>query len=165
MQSYAGHAHEVLDIAVSADNARFVSVGGDKQVLLWDVSEARVLRRFDGHSGRINACAWGGDGREEGVIISGEYMHLLYLEGAIARQLAKWFFIGSFDTTVKIWDIKSNSSKPLMTLSEAKDSVSCIAVVGYEIFVGSVDGRVRVYDIRMGKISIDVIGSTSLQPP
>jgi mitogen-activated protein kinase organizer 1 len=45
-----------------------------------------------------------------------------------------------------------------MTLSEAKDSISCIAVAGPEIFVGSVDGRVRVYDIRLGKITIDVIG-------
>jgi mitogen-activated protein kinase organizer 1 len=74
VQTYAGHAHEVLDIAVSSDNARFVSVGGDKHVLLWDVSSARVLRRYEGHSGRINTCAWGGDGREEGVIISGMFV-------------------------------------------------------------------------------------------
>jgi WD40 repeat protein len=71
VQTYAGHAHEVLDIAVSSDNARFVSVGGDKNVLLWDVALAKVLRRWEGHAGRINACAWGGDGREDGVVASG----------------------------------------------------------------------------------------------
>lgn len=71
MQTYAGHAHEVLDIAVSSDNARFASVGGDKYVLLWDVALAKVLRRWEGHAGRINACAWGGDGREDGIVASG----------------------------------------------------------------------------------------------
>jgi mitogen-activated protein kinase organizer 1 len=70
-------------------------------------------------------------------------------------------YLGSFDTTVKIWDGKSNSSKPIMTLSDAKDSISCLAVADAEIFVGSVDGRVRIYDIRMGRLSVDVIGRMS----
>ncbi|KAF2672566.1 mitogen-activated protein kinase organizer 1 [Microthyrium microscopicum] len=143
IQTYAGHAHEVLDIAVSYDNARFASVGGDKNVILWDVAQATVLRRWEGHGGRCNAVAWAGSEDEGGVIIS-----------------------GSFDATVKMWDTKSNNSKPLMTLSDAKDSISCLAVVDAEIFVGSVDGRVRVYDIRMGKTSTDVIGNsvTSITP-
>lgn len=45
-----------------------------------------------------------------------------------------------------------------MTLSEAKDSISSIAVIDAEIYAGCVDGRVRVYDIRMGRTSVDVIG-------
>jgi mitogen-activated protein kinase organizer 1 len=55
-----------------------------------------------------------------------------------------------------------------MTLSEAKDSVSSVAVRGGEIFAGSVDGRVRIYDLAMGDVSVDVIapgkGCTSVQP-
>jgi len=53
-----------------------------------------------------------------------------------------------------------------MTLGDAKDSVSCIAVFEAEIYAGSVDGRIRIYDIRMGSVSIDVIGSsvTSITP-
>jgi mitogen-activated protein kinase organizer 1 len=65
---------------------------------------------------------------------------------------------GGFDTSVKLWDAKSNSSKALMSLSEAKDGISSIEIVGEEIYAGSVDGRVRVYDIRMGRVSVDVIG-------
>jgi mitogen-activated protein kinase organizer 1 len=45
-----------------------------------------------------------------------------------------------------------------MSLSEAKDSISCIEIVDAEIFAGCVDGRVRVYDMRMGRVSVDVIG-------
>lgn len=45
-----------------------------------------------------------------------------------------------------------------MTLTEAKDSISSVSVVGHEILAGSVDGKVRTYDIRMGQVYIDVIG-------
>jgi mitogen-activated protein kinase organizer 1 len=69
---------------------------------------------------------------------------------------------GSFDATVRIWDSKSNSVKPIQVLGEAKDSISCALVNkngGYEIVAGSVDGRVRYYDIRMGKMDTDVLAA------
>lgn len=142
IQAYNAHGYEVLDLAVSEDNARFVSVGGDKTVFLWDVATATTLRRFNGHAGRVNSCAFGGEG--ESVIVS-----------------------GSFDGTVRIWDAKSRDHRPIMTFSEAKDSVSSVAVRGGEIFAASVDGRVRVYDLAMGDVSVDVIapgkGCTSVQ--
>ena len=43
---------------------------------------------------------------------------------------------GSFDSTVKIWDCKQRSEKPIVSLSEAKDAVSSIAVSGAEILAG-----------------------------
>jgi mitogen-activated protein kinase organizer 1 len=142
IQSYQAHGYEVLDIAVSGDNARFASVGGDKTVFLWDVATAQTLRRFNGHAGRINACAFGGD--EDSVLCT-----------------------GSFDGTVKVWDCKSRSDKPIMTFGDAKDAVSSIAVRGAEIIAGSIDGRVRVYDLRSGEVDVDVLatsGVTSVAP-
>lgn len=123
----------MLDLAVAEANDRFISVGGDKTVFLWDVATAQTLRRWSGHAGRVNACAFGGEG--DAVIVS-----------------------GSFDSTVKIWDTKQRSERPIMTFSEAKDSISSIEVVGAEILSGSVDGRVRSYDLRMGCMDQDVIG-------
>ena len=79
---------------------------------------------------------------------------------------------GSFDASVRIWDVKSQNMKPIMVLEEARDSVSCVlagqgAGKGgeYEIVSGSVDGRVRYYDLRMGRLETDVVGPsvTSLQ--
>jgi len=64
---------------------------------------------------------------------------------------------GSYDATVKFWDCKSHSVKPIQVLEEARDSVSSLHVVGYEIVTGSVDGRMRVYDLRMGMKFVDVI--------
>ena len=79
--------------------------------------------------------------------------------GCVEYNMLTGLETGSFDATVKFWDTKSNSTKPLLTLSEAKDSVSSLAVAGHHIFVGSVDGRVRTYDIRMGEVYIDLIGA------
>jgi len=123
----------VLDLSVSSDNARFASVGGDKAVFLWDVAAGRTLRRFQGHAGRVNAVAFGGEG--DSVVVS-----------------------GSYDGTVRLWDTKGGAGKAMMVLGEARDSVSCVGVGEGEVLAGSVDGRVRSYDLRMGRCTVDVIG-------
>ena len=66
---------------------------------------------------------------------------------------------GSFDATVRLWDTKQASMTPLMVLTEAKDSVQTVVVKGETIMAGSVDGRVRMYDIRMGRCATDVLGA------
>ena len=71
---------------------------------------------------------------------------------------------GSYDATVRLWDCKSQSTKPIQVLDEARDSVSSLHAVGHEIVTGSVDGRMRVYDLRMGMMFGDVIGSMSSPP-
>ncbi|KAG9956783.1 WD40 repeat-like protein, partial [Aureobasidium melanogenum] len=141
VQKYSAHGYEVHDLSVAQDNDRFISVGGDKTVFLWDVATHQTLRRWSGHAGRVNACAFAGEG--DSLVVT-----------------------GSFDSTVKIWDCKQRSEKPIMTLSEAKDAVSSVSVSGAEIMAGSVDGRVRCYDVRMGVIDQDVLGHpiTSVTP-
>jgi mitogen-activated protein kinase organizer 1 len=133
VNKYSAHGYEVLSIDVNEANDRFVSTGGDKAVFVWDVQTAQTIRRFTGHAGRVNRGVFGGDG-----------------DSIIAT--------GSFDGTVKIWDIKSNSYKPIMTLDDAKDSITDVAVHDAEIISASVDGRVRSYDLRTGMCQADVIG-------
>ncbi|KAK3712087.1 hypothetical protein LTR37_009178 [Vermiconidia calcicola] len=142
IQTYSAHGYGVLDLAVSEDNARFVSVGGDKTVFVWDVATAQTVRRFSGHSGRVNACCFGGEG--DGVVVT-----------------------GSFDGTVRVWDSKSRSDKAVMVFEEARDGISSVGVWGGEVWAGSVDGRVRVYDLRAGVVDMDVMGDcavTSVMP-
>lgn len=127
----------MLSLSVSADNARFASSGGDRSVFLWDVSSAQTIRRFGGnqqsHSSRINCVTFAGE--DDSLLVS-----------------------GGLDTTVRIWDVKSNSFKPIQVLTESRDAISSVVVRGPEIVAGSVDGRVRNYDVRMGKCVTDVLG-------
>ncbi|PWI66371.1 hypothetical protein PCL_05069 [Purpureocillium lilacinum] len=139
IQTYAAHGYEVLSLDVASDNERFVSAGGDRSVFLWDVATAVTTRRFggnaQGHSARINCVCFAGDG--DSLVVS-----------------------GGFDTTVRIWDTKSNSFKPIQVLDEARDSITSLVVRGPEVVVGSVDGRVRSYDVRMGRCTTDVLGAS-----
>jgi len=70
------------------DNASFASCGGDKAVLIWDVASGTVIRRLQGHFGKVNVVkyAGGGGGAKDGagnVLVS-----------------------GSFDSKVMIWDMR-----------------------------------------------------------
>ncbi|KAI5295087.1 hypothetical protein KEM52_002391 [Ascosphaera acerosa] len=134
IQRYNEHAYGVLDLAVSADNARFASVGGDKKVFLWDVERATTLRRWLGHEGRVEAVAFGGV--DDSVVVS-----------------------GSADSTVKLWDARAHSAKPIQTLAEARDTVSAVDVhmPSATVVSGSYDGRVRSYDLRAGRTTTDVV--------
>ncbi|KAL4994609.1 WD40-repeat-containing domain protein [Aspergillus recurvatus] len=136
IQKYEAHGYSVLDIAVATDNSKFASVGGDRQVFLWDVEQGITLRRWGGHNARVEAVQFAGE--DDAVVVS-----------------------GSADTTVNIWDGRSNSHKPIQTLTEAGDTVSSLHVhmPTYSIASGSYDGRARVYDIRMGRTTVDVLGN------
>ncbi|KNG47737.1 mitogen-activated protein kinase organizer 1 [Stemphylium lycopersici] len=133
VNKYTAHGYEVLSIDVNAANDKFVSTGGDKTVFLWDVQTAQTVRRWTGHAGRVNRGVFGGEA--DSVIVT-----------------------GSFDGTVRVWDVRSNAYKPIMLFSHAKDSVSDVAVHDAEIVAASVDGRVRSYDLRSGMCQVDVIG-------
>ncbi|KRY16595.1 WD repeat domain-containing protein 83 [Trichinella patagoniensis] len=67
LKTYAGHGYEVLDARSSHDNAQIASSGSDKQVLLWDVGSGRIVRKFRGHAGSVNAVAFN---NESSVLMS-----------------------------------------------------------------------------------------------
>lgn len=127
---------------MSADNARFASSGGDRTVFLWDVATAQAVRRFghrtEGHVGRVNCVAMGG-AADGSLVVS-----------------------GGFDTTVRVWDARAGGgagpARPVQVLDDAADAVSAVVVRGAEVIAASVDGRVRSYDVRMGRVAVDVIG-------
>ena len=108
---------------------RFVSVGGDKMVFLWDVTTGKTIRKFEGHTSRINTCAWNND----------------------CSILAT----GSYDTSLRLWDCKSASSHCVEELKGFRDSVSKVLIKDYQIIGSCIDGTVRTFDARMGEITID----------
>jgi mitogen-activated protein kinase organizer 1 len=136
VKKYSSHTYEILSISVNEANDRFVSTGGDRTIFLWDVETAQTVRRWTGqfgHTGRVNRGVFGGEG--DSVVVS-----------------------GSYDGTVRIWDVKSNNHKPIMMFDDARDSVTDVVVCDGEIISASVDGKVRSYDLRMGMCQVDVIG-------
>ena len=65
---------------------------------------------------------------------------------------------GSYDSTVRFWDLRSSSNTScIQVLREARDSISSIKVHDCQILCGSVDGCIRLYDVRAGQMIQDSI--------
>lgn len=74
------------------------------------------------------------------------------------NEEATIIFSASIDGTVKIWDVKSREFDPIQVLDDAKDSVTSLSLGNNELLTTSLDQRVRIYDIRFGKMYEDFIG-------
>ena len=69
---------------------------------------------------------------------------------------------GSDDKTVRLWDMRARESRyPIQILEDAKDSIGSVCIKGATIAVGSVDGNVRIYDIRKGSMAADNLNGIS----
>eukprot|EP01138_Halocafeteria_seosinensis_P004408 gb/GECG01004509.1/.p1 GENE.gb/GECG01004509.1/~~gb/GECG01004509.1/.p1 ORF type:complete len:380 (+),score=47.23 gb/GECG01004509.1/:1-1140(+) len=130
------HSSAVYDVAVAHDNDMFASCGRDKPVYVWSVSKDTVTRRCFGHQGHINCVRFSSP--DSNVLLS-----------------------GSEDKTVQMWDLRARPGKPIQTLSDATDSITSIDVHsdGFAVVTGSVDGKVRTYDLRKGELFEDDLGS------
>jgi mitogen-activated protein kinase organizer 1 len=131
IRTYAGvHNYEITDLAMTDDNARFISVGGDRSGFVWDVATGKVIRKFGTHHSRINCCSIGG---ESSILATGGY-----------------------DCEVRLWDLKDKkATNCIQKIKECKDSVSSVLFNGNELIVSSVDGHIRTFDIRMGHLTED----------
>ena len=120
----------VSDIQCSPDGEKFISVGFDKKVVIYDAKEGQILDQFDtskienGHKMAIISCA--------------------YLDGA---RLATC----SIDRTVKIWDL--NEKKLLFTLIPAEGKLGTpyifcgIVCDGKKIVAVSLNGTLYSWDV------------------
>ncbi|GAB7360684.1 hypothetical protein MBLNU230_g0563t1 [Neophaeotheca triangularis] len=127
--------YPVLDLAINGTNDTIACVGDDRSVTLWDVRSEECLRRLQVFTKGVNSVTFAAEG--DGVVLAG---------GLDGRVLG-------FD--------RANAGKwtPVLEWREARDSVLCVVVPegGREVFVGSADGCVRIYDVGTGEVSVDVV--------
>ena len=121
------HNREIFDVAISEDNEKFFTCGGDRLVYMWEVLKGHWVRKFDAHTEKVNSVC---------------------LNPSMQNVLAS----GSYDGTVLLWDLLSRNTKPIQSLSDFRDSVTKVVMTAGEILASSVDGFMRVFDIRMMKM-------------
>jgi mitogen-activated protein kinase organizer 1 len=126
------HAYPVTSLAVDHESTKIVSTS-EKSLVVADIITGKVMQRLRSRNneGRINCVSTTKD--------------------------ATLYVTGSYDSTVKIWDGRSNSRDPMQVLDQAKDSISCVSINGEksEVIASSIDGYLRIYDIRAGQVRVD----------
>jgi len=65
---------------------------------------------------------------------------------------------GSYDTTVKLWDIESG--KELCTLSGHTSGIRCLQFDDHKLLSGSLDNTIKVWDLKTGKLLRTLTGHT-----
>jgi WD40 repeat protein len=76
------HGH-IYDVAVSPDGRLALAAHGDKTLHLWDLKNWREIRRFEGHTERLQRVVFSADGR---------------------RALS-----GALDKTMRLWDVETGT--------------------------------------------------------
>lgn len=131
--SFKGHMGSVNSFDTDELNRILVSGSSDNSIVWWDVKNQIPIRRIKGHDGGINSIKIN---HNSNLTIS-----------------------GSLDSKVKIWDNRSNNHYPIQILDHSKDSITSIELGNHEIFTASLDGKLRTYDIRSCKMTIDSLDS------
>ncbi|KAI8888261.1 WD40 repeat-like protein, partial [Backusella circina FSU 941] len=160
-----GHKGTVNSVRYNKSGQYCLSAGRDRSVCLWNPTTGLLLHKYNGHGRDVHAVsaspdngkiASGGADRQVLVwdVTSGEIMR---------RYTAHWeessvLISGSFDATIRLWDLRSSNFQPIQILEDCKDSVMSLDVKETEIIAGCADGKLRTYDLRVGELKEDYIG-------
>lgn len=120
---------------------------------MWDVVSAKTKCRLSGHTSKVFAVEFNVD---SSVLASGAFAHRPPPADRTNKTIT-----GSYDATVRLWDLRSQNRAPIQVLNEAKDSVQALYISATTVIAGSVDGHVRTYDLRKGELRSDFVGGTS----
>ena len=134
LQSFVGHGRSVRGVACSTDGDRVASCSAASEARVWDVRTARSVRALRGHVAAVHAVSFVG------------------VDDAMAVT-------GSEDASVMLWDLRASSYKPVQTMRDAKDSVTCVFGWKDGVVAASADGCVRTYDVRRGQCVVDACGA------
>lgn len=127
MRSFRGHQRAVKVVRFSGDGSRLFTGSDDQKLICWEVAAEAELRSFEGHTdfvrcARVNHAF---NGRAGAMVISGSYDH-----------------------TVKVWDV--NSPGAIMSLSH-REPVEDVALLNGGGLVAVAHGPcISIWDLLSG---------------
>lgn len=130
----SGHKGAVLDLHWSRDSRVIFSASADMTLASWDLGSGQRIRRHVGHEEIINCLDISKRGQE--LLVS-----------------------GSDDSHIGIWDPRQKDAVDFLGTDFPITAVA-LSEAGNEIYSGSIDNDIKVWDIRKQAVVYTMIGHT-----
>ncbi|KAL9094027.1 MAG: hypothetical protein Q9165_003697 [Trypethelium subeluteriae] len=148
----SGHKGAVLDLQWSRDSRVLFSASADMTLASWDLETGTRIKRHEGHEEVINCMSVSKRGEE--LLISGSD------DGCIGVCIVLYVnWIAMLTRDIKIWDPRQ---KQALEYIETEFPVTAVAIseAGNELYSGSIDNDIKVWDIRKKAVAYSMIGHT-----
>jgi U4/U6 small nuclear ribonucleoprotein PRP4 len=185
IREYRGHNHTAGGItwvdkapSISDSEVNFISGGGDGEVLLWNINRETPIHHMTPHTQRIFKTAihpnqsffaatsfdstWSLSSLETQQTILQQPGHSDNLMACAFHPDGSLIVTGGRDAIGRIWDLRTG--RTIMVLEGHGTDVLCAEwspVSGYETLTGSMDGTLRVWDLRRVKVRTSLPANTN----
>ena len=148
----SGHKGAVLDLQWSRDSRVLFSASADMTLASWDLETGTRIKRYEGHEEVINCMDVSKRGEE--LLISGSD------DGCIGVSIViydRWRLVA--DRMTQIWDPRQ---KRALDYIETEFPITAVAIseAGNELYSGSIDNDIKVWDMRKKAVAYSMIGHT-----
>lgn len=158
-----GHHDWIGSIALATGGRWAVSASADQTLLVWDLLEKRIVRKLEGHGGRVLGVAASGDtiissSEDQTLIVwdlpSGQLRRRLRGHTGTVRAVALSadgrHALSASERSLILWDV--HEERPLRALEGHRDTVNAVAITPDASFAVSVsrDETLRTWDLVSG---------------
>ncbi|KAF2206051.1 WD40 repeat-like protein [Delitschia confertaspora ATCC 74209] len=129
-----GHKQAILDLRWSRDSRVLFSASADMTLASWDIENGQRIRRHEGHEEVINCMD-------------------------VSKRGEEFLVSGSDDGHIGLWDPRQ---KEAIEYIQTEFPVTAIALseVGSELYTGSIDNDIKVWDLRKKTVAYSLLGHT-----
>lgn len=129
-----GHTNAVLDIKWSQDDSKLFSCSADKTVSIWDIYEAKRIKKLKGHDSFVTSLDATKRGPE--LVVS-----------------------GGEDSQMIIWDLR-NKTPSVMEKFKYQITAVSFSFNGEQVFIGGIDNQIKIYNLNKRQVENTLIGHT-----
>jgi WD40 repeat protein len=153
LKTLQGHTDTVFSVAFSSDGYKLASGSDDHTARLWDVQNGKCLKTLQGHTNTVFSVAFSPNPPNPPTPLNkGEQRG--------AEGLGEFLASGSFDRTIKLWNISTGECwKTLQGHANQVWSVT-FSPDGQTLASGSFDQTIKLWDMHDGKCQKTLQGHT-----
>ena len=125
-QRFDNNEGAVNAVAFVPNSRLAVSAGDDGALSLWDLDNAKLLHRFNGHTAKVVDIAVSDDG--------------------------VWAITASWDRTARLWNLKTHTAGPVLDGHKGPVNAVALSEDGKQVFTASYDGAIRMFKADTGDL-------------